>query len=912
MLGATAWTALILGAFLMFSVAACAAVPPVSANAQAAVQQRTLPNGLNILVQEDRSAPLICSFIWYKVGLRNEPPGQAGITHFLEHIVFKGTEHLSGRDMDRLITLKGGYMNGSTSEDFSAYVETLPADSLDLAFNIESERMARCLLKAEDIESEKGVVISEFESAENSPSFLLRREVMAKQFPGQPYGRTALGNKDDLRKLTRDEVVAYYRQHYAPNNATLVVVGDISADEVFTKAEKFFGPIGRSTVAPPAANPGRGATGEQRVKLEPPGRTSYLQMAYGVPAIQDPDHAALEVLQNIVSGGRTSRLYRALVDSQIASEAGGWDQENPQPTAFAFEVALRPKVEHQKAEAVLDSEIDKLKAEPVGERELTKAKNQTKAQFIYASDGVSKLAQQIGYYGTIYNYEYLRTFPAKVDAVTADDIQRVARTYFTHDNRTVGWLVAKGGEGPEGEGPGGGPSDVLRYYRDMPNGVEGAAPPPAPIPAGLGNVAPVRKLTLPNGTEVVFEENHSAPFVTIYGNVMSGPVFDPPGKSGLAAFTAEMLSHGTQKRTWTEIQEALEFVAAQLRFGNGTQVGTVGGQCLKENLALLLDAAAEQLMLPSFSPDEIEKVRSLMISAQQRRDEDTAEVAEKELFSRLYPVGHPLHDNDLGTKESVGSITRDDLVAFHQKYYRPENTILAIVGDFDPDEAAALVEKSCGEWKRVGEPVRPELPQVPAPSKPEVARIPIPNKTQVDIAIGSPGISRRDPDYYQADLMNYLLGRHPLMSRLGMDIREKMGLAYDVRSDYFAYWGPGPWVLHMAVSPVNADKALAAAIAEVKKMQAAAPSEEEINLWKDYVQGTVARQMETFGGIAQNLVLSAFYDLGLYFPYEYPRILRAITADQVQNAAKQHLSPDNYIAVIVGPVEEKAKEQKGK
>ena len=908
MLGMTAWSVLLLAMLVLLACASLgAAVPSPAATPEAIVQQRVLPNGLTVMVQEDHSAPLVCSYIWYRVGLRNEPPGQAGITHFLEHMAFKGTERFTGQEMDRLITSKGGYMNGFTSMDYTGYVETLPADSLDLAFTIESERIAKCLLKAEDIESEKGVVISEFEGAENDPSFLLRRDLMAKQFPGEPYGRTVLGSKDDLRKLTRDQVVSYYRQHYAPNNATIVVVGDIIAADAFAKAEKYFGPVSSQKVTPPEPNPGRNPDGERRVKLELPGRTSYVQMAYGAPPIQSPDHVALEVLQTILSGGRTSRLYRALVDSQIASDAGGWDYENPQPTAFAFEVALRPSVQHQKAEDVLNAEIEKLKTEPVGDREITKAKNQTKAQFVYASDGVTKLGQQIGYYTTIDNYEYLRTFPAKVDAVTVADVQRVARTYFARDNRTVGWLIATGGEGPVGGGPAGRPSDIRGYRRDVPNVIEAAAPPPMPVPANLGKVTAVRRLTMPNGLDVVFEENHSAPFVTIYGNIMSGPVFDPPGKSGLAAFTAEMLSHGTQKRTWTEIQDSLEFVAAQLSFGNGTQVGTVGGQCLKENLALLLDAAAEQLTIPSFPPDEIEKVRSLLFAAQQRRDEDTGEVAEKEMSERLFPADHPLHNHDLGTKETIGSITRDDLVAFQQKYYRPENTILAIVGDFDPDQAAALLEKSFGGWKRVGDPARPHLPQVPPPAKPEVARIPIPNKTQVDIAIGFPGISRRDPDYYQADLMNYLLGRHPLMSRLGLDIREKLGLAYDVRSGFYAYWGPGPWVLHMAVNPANADKALAAAIDELRKMQSAPPSAEETNLWKDYVQGTVARQMETFGGIAQNLVLSAFYDLGLYFPYEYPGILRAITPDQVQNAAKKHLYPDNYVAVIVGPVEQGSK-----
>jgi len=910
MLEVTPWTAIVIGVILTLSLAAGAAAAPAGASAQAAVQQRSLPNGLTILVQEDHSAPLVCSYIWYKVGLRNEPPGQAGITHFLEHMAFKGTERFSGRDMDRLITSKGGYLNGFTSMDYTGYVETLPREALDLAFTIESERMARCLLKAEDIESEKGVVISEFEGAENDPSFLLRREVMAKQFPGQPYGRTVLGIKDDLRKLTRDDVVSYYRQHYAPDNATLVIVGDISAGEVFAKAEQFFGPIPSAAVTAPVPNPGRAAEGEQRLQLELPGNTSYLQMAYGVPAIDDADHVALEVLQNILSGGRTSRLYRDLVDNGIASDAAGYDYENPQPTAFGFEIVLRPEAKIEKAEEVLDSVIETLKTEPMSDRELTKAKNQTKAQFVYASDGVTKLGQQIGYYSIVSSYDYLRTFPARVDAVTSADIQRVVSKYLAKSNRTVGRLIAKGGEGPTGGGSVGKPSDVRGYRPDPPQVAETAAPPIIPVPAELGAAAPVRRLKLANGMDVVLQENHAAPFVTIYANILAGPVFEPTGKSGLAAFTAEMLSHGTKKRTWSEIQESLDFVAARLSFSNGAQVGTAAGQCLTSDLGLLLEAAAEQLTTPSFPPEEIEKVRSLIIAGQQQRDEDTYQVAEKELFARLFPEGHPLHNNDLGTKETVQGITRDDLVAFHLKYYRPENTILAIVGDFDPAAAAALIEKSFRAWKSLGEPARPRLPQVPLPAKPEVVKVPIPNKTQTDIAIGFPGISRRDPDYYQADLMNYLLGRGGFMSRLNLDIREKLGLAYYVWSNYFAYWGPGPWVLHMGVNPANVDKALAAAVDEIRKMQSAPPSDEEMNLWKDYVEGTVARQMETFGGIAQSLIQSEFYELGPYFPYQYPGLLRAITADQVLGAAKGKLYPDNYIAVVVGPVDEKPKEEK--
>ncbi len=866
------------------------------------VQQRTLPNGLEVLVQEDHSAPLVSSYIWYRVGIRHELPGQAGISHFLEHTAFKGTERLSGREANRLVTAQGGYLNGFTSMDYTAYVETLPADALDLAFDIESDRMAGCALSAEDIEAEKGVVLSEFEGAENDPTFLLRRKVMAEQFPGQPYGRTVIGEKDDLRSLSREDVVSYYKSHYAPGNAVLVVVGDVAAEDVFEKAEQYFGAIPSSDTPPPAPNPGRGPAGERRVTLEVPGRTAYLQAVYEVPPIHHPDHVALEVFQNIVSSGRTSRLYRALVHSGLASTAGGWQYENPTPTVFSFEVAIRPGVDHEKVEAAFDEIMEAVKNEPVDERELTKAKNKTKANFVYSGDGVTKLARQIGYYHIIHDHTYLETFPAKVDEVTAEDIRRVARQYFVEDNRTVGWLI------PTGEEPGGGeaarpPIDV--HWRRDSHGPSwpGADDMLVPPPAGLGSVAPIHRIELDNGMVVVIQENHSAPFLVMYGNVMAGPVFDPQGKSGLAAFCAEMLSRGTTKHSWQEIRGELETAAADLSLSTGVQVGTIAGRCLKGDLGLLLEAAAEQLMMPAFPEDELENVRSEIIAAQQRRDEDTYEVAEKELFARLHPEGHPFHSPRLGTAETVASITRDDLAAFHARYYRPENTFLAIVGDIEPGEAADIVQKAFAEWQRRGEPAEPQLTPVSVPAQPVTHLVPVPNKTQVDIALGFPGISRRDPEYYRADLMNYVLGRG-FMSRLNMQIREELGLAYYVYSYYYAYWGPGPWVLHMGVNPENADKALQAALAELRRIQQEEPSAEELQLWKDYVKGTVARRMETYAGIARELVLAAFYDLGLYHAYEYPGILGAITTGEVHSAAGKFLHPDGYVAVLAGPVEE--------
>ncbi len=901
----------------MVAVAFCCALIALAAFLLAAapaqaqsgeLHQRTLPNGLEVIVQEDHSAPLVCSFIWYRVGLRHEPQGEAGITHFLEHMAFKGTERLTGREMNRLVTAQGGYLNGFTSLDYTAYVETLPRDALELAFQIESERMAHCLLAAEDVESEKGVVLSEFEGAENDPSFLLRRKVMETQFPGQPYGRQVIGEKDDLRLLTREQVLHYYRGHYAPGNALLVVVGDVEANAVFAQAERFFGPIPKGEPLPPVPNPGRGATGERRVSLEVPGRTSYLQVVYEVPPILHPDHAVLEVLQNILSGGRTARLYRALVDTQLASQAGAWEYENPQPTAFAFEIALHPTVAHQQAEQALDAFLQDLRENPVATRELEKARNQTKAQFIYSADGVTGRAYQIGYYHLIADHEYLAAFPERVDAVTADDIQRVVRSYFTLENRTVGWLVATDeASEPQPSSSGAQPPQTRWGFRQEPptraddpdRGARVAAPP------GLGLVPPIHALRLDNGMQVILQENHGAPFVVVYGNIMAGPVFDPPAKAGLAAFCAEMMSRGTQQRTWQQIREDLESVAADLGSGHGAQVATVSGRCLKGDLELLLQAAAEQLILPAFPEEEVEKVRAELIAAQQSRDEDTGQVAEQALFARLYPEEHPLHHPRLGTSQAVSSISRDDLVAFHARYYRPENTILAIVGDIDPQQVASLVERAFAEWPRLGETARPDLPQVPVPSTPQTVPAPVPNKTQVDIALGFPGLSRGDPAYYRADLMNYLLGR-AFMSRLNMRIREELGLAYYVWSNYYAYWGPGPWVLHMGVNPANTDKALSAALEELRRLQQEPPSEEELNLWKDYVQGTVAREMETYSGIAQNLVLSAFYDLGLYFPYQYPTLLKAITADEVHQAAQQFLHPEGYVAVIAGPVEPRA------
>jgi zinc protease len=416
------------------------------------VMKTTLDNGLTVILREMHHAPVISFWVWYGVGSRNETPGFTGASHWVEHMMFRGSPQFPAGELDRAVSREGGRWNAFTWIDFTAYYETMPAERIDLALRLEADRMVNANMKPEDVEAERTVILSERHMYEDQPMFVLSEEVSAAAFRVHPYHHETIGDEADLATMTRDDLYRHYRRHYAPNNATVVAVGDFDSQRMLARIEELFGAI------PPGEPPGAVSRleppqrGERRVKVHGPGDAAYLLAAYRAPAASHPDYYALALLNAAFAGGsslgffssggtnKSSRLYRALVASELAAGVSGSVAPTIDPYLYTIVAVARPGRALAEVEAALEAEVARLATEPINEAELAKAMKRAKAQFALAGESVTGQAQLIGMAEAVAgDYRWFENVLERLSAVTLADLDRVRRQYLTPVQRTVGF-----------------------------------------------------------------------------------------------------------------------------------------------------------------------------------------------------------------------------------------------------------------------------------------------------------------------------------------------------------------------------------------------------------------------------------------------------------------------------------------
>jgi zinc protease len=407
-----------------------------------------------VLTKEVRSAPVATSWIWYRVGSRNEPSGCTGISHWVEHMLFKGTPTIPRGEFDRLIARNGGTFNGFTWVDYTAYYETLPADRIGLGLQIESDRMINALFEDAEVESERTVIISELEGYANYPETWLDEAVKATAFSVHPYHHPVIGYKSDLEAMTREELYRHYQTYYMPNNAVLVLVGDFATDTLLKQVEALFGglPVGPELPRFRAVEPE--PQGERRVTIRRPGPAEYVQIGYLAPDCRNADFAALAVLDAVLSGAksltfmgggaqtnRSARLYKALVETELAAAA--WSGYMPTRDPFLFELSATVREEHSAAavEAALTTEVERIQQDGIAAEELAKVLKQVRAQVAYSGESVTNQALQLGMWEMLDSYRRVETLLDELSAVQAEDVRRVAQQYLTERRRTVGHFI---------------------------------------------------------------------------------------------------------------------------------------------------------------------------------------------------------------------------------------------------------------------------------------------------------------------------------------------------------------------------------------------------------------------------------------------------------------------------------------
>lgn len=873
------------------------------------ILERTLPNGLKLLLRESHDAPLASFWVWYRVGARNELPGLTGVSHWVEHMQFKGTPRIAKGAIFRDVSKNGGTLNALTSNDWTAYFETLPSNKLDLALRIESDRMTNSLFDPEETESERTVILSERQGAVNQPTYQLYEDVVGAAFRVHPYRHMVIGYEEDLKTISRDDLYDHYRRAYVPNNAFISAVGDFDAEELAATIEHLFGDIEPGPGLPPVRAVEPQQRDERRTVLKRPSPTAYLRMGFKTPAGRHPDSVSLLVADAVLSGGkamglggggpmgRSARLYRSLVAAGLARTAGSDVDLYIDPYLLLVGVTALPGVDPDQIERVIDNELTRLGNEPVPEEELQRAVKQVKAQYVYSGEGVTNQAFWMGQMEIVDTYRRAETIIDEIEQVTADDVRRVAATYLAPANRTVGWLlpddIAAGGSDATADETMAAVMPVRWWGVGGPtNAVE--------VSGEFRLRAPFERTELANGPVVLGQVQADDPTVAIRFRLEAGAALDPAGKHGLAAFTARLVTRGTPTRSFEAFNETTDSLGATVAVDPGRTFVEIHVRCLREDVPALLDLVADILRNPTFPSDEVEKVRQEVSASLREQDNDTRSVADRLVRTMIYPDGHPFRHRTFGEQDSLAAISRDDLVAFHERHYGPQVVTVAVVGGIDSFHSfAEQIDQRFADWQSNAQ--RPIPPPPPPPSKADARSTGIPGKSQADVAIGMPTLSRLSPDFFALEMGNLILGRLGLMGRLGDNVRDKQGLAYYAYSAIETGRQSSVWLARAGVDPSNVEKARAGVVEELRRLREEPVTDDELSDGKSFLTGSLPLALETNDGVAATLLAIEHYDLGLDYLDRYPDLINAITAEDILAAAQAHLDPDSLVVGVAGP-----------
>lgn len=864
------------------------------------VKKTVLENGLTVLSKEVRNAPVVTVQVWYKIGSRNEAPGVNGIAHQLEHMLFKGTKDRPIQ-FGRLFAALGSNFNAFTSYDQTAYFGTVEKNKLTSLLTLEADRMQNSTIDTEKLTGEKRVVISELQGYENGPSYRLDRAVKRAAFPNTPYGLTVGGTKADVEKFTVEQVRSYYDSYYAPNNATLVVVGDFDTATLLAKVQQTFGKVPRREikVSQPATTAATAPT--RRIDLKEPGSTQIAIEVYPLPAAIHPDVPAIDVMNYVLTEGRSSRMYQSIVETGIATSldggasnlaAGGW-----------YEISSIVEVGKSlpKLETAIDREIKLIQTKLPTPKEIARAKAQLKASYLLSNRDINSQARQLGNdQTTTGDYQFTDKYLAGVERVTAADVQRVAKKYLQPSLKTIGFFkptqvtdknaaAASGGKTAENFSPGA-PVDPAELAKYLP-----------PLDTDTANQAQAmpQEVTLKNGLRVFLLPDSSTPTVTLTGSIQAGTEYDNPAKAGLASLTATNLMSGTKTQTALAIATTLESRGAGLGFAASREGVSLGGNALSKDLPILLQTLGDVVQNANFPQQKLELSRQRALTTLKLELDSPNSVARKQFQRTIYPKNHPF--TIFPTAETLKGLTAADLQAFYRQHYLPSNTILAIVGDFKVPEVKRLLEDNLGKWAATAKAVKLNYPVPQLPTAQVQVNPALPGKTQSITLLGNKAIDRKDPRYYSALVLNQILGGDTLSSRLGTEIRDRQGLTYGIYSSFAAGKRQGTFIISMQTAPEDAQKATQSTIVLLKDLQTKGVTAAEVANAKRSIASNYTVDLASPDEIAGATLGNAVYGLNPNEISEFPKKIQAVTLAQVNQVAKELIQPDRLVVVTAGP-----------
>ena len=861
---------------LLFAMANLKAAPPeplpMIAFPPSTAQKWILPNGLTIIVQEDHSAPVASVQAWCSTGSVDEDQHLgAGLSHILEHMLFKGTKTRSANQIAQSIQDVGGYINAYTSFDRTVFWIDVPKDGVSTALEVLTDAMMNSNLPPDEYKKEQEVIRREFAMGMDDPDRMASLLLFATAYQRHPYRFPVIGELEIYNQLTQEQVMQYYKTRYVPNNLTFVVVGDVNGERVQQQLSDLFIAYPEKSLKPvfiPSEPP---QLGRREVHKEFATELTHFSMAWHIPEVTSPDVPALDLLSTILGDGRSSRLYqRVREEAGLAFGISAFSYTPGDPGLFGIDATLDPK-KREAAEQLALQIVDEVKQSGVTADELDKAKKITLSQHLGALTTMRGQASDIGSNWLLTrDLNFSRHYLDAVQQVTLDDVKRVAKTYLTENNLTVVSLNPKGS-------------------------LSGKAELVKPVAAGE-----VQKFELSNGLRLLVREDHRLPLVGMGAVFRGGLLAETPQDNGITRLMTKVLLKGTKTRTAEQIANELESVGASISSEAGNNSFSVSVDVMKPDVKRGFSLLSDVLLNSTFPEKAIAREKEIQIAAIQQEEEQLTSVARNIMREALFPQ-HPYALRSNGSVGAVQHLTQKDLLDFRDRYVVARNGVIYVFGDVKADEIKQLVEQTLGNMKAGA------LTLIDAKASMPLAKTTMvesrKDKAQGVIMVGFRGASLSSPDRYALELIDE--ASSDLGSRFFIRIRQQMGLAYYVGASQMQGLVPGLFAFYLGTDPQKLERVRTELLDEIHNLANDGLTPEELQRAKKKLIGQQEIANQSNDAFGYHCALDELYGLGFNYYKQLEYHVNAVTLDDVKKVAAKYFRDQPYVLATVRPPEKK-------
>lgn len=841
---------------------------------------KILPNGMHLVVYENHSAPVVSVQAWVRAGSADEPEEMAGVSHLLEHMLFKGTERRKVGEIAREIESNGGYINAFTTYDSTVYYVTIASRYFETGIDVIADAIQNSSFDPAELEKEKEVVIEEIKRSEDIPERRAMNALFELAYKVHPYRRPIIGFADVVRAITREKLMGYYKKWYSPQNITLVVSGDVKQEQVLTAVDRYFGNF-KKTDLHPFQRPVEPEQDSLRIKvLKGKVFETQLIFAFHIPGVHHEDIYPLDVLSSLLGEGESSILYREIKHKkELVNFIYSYTYTPKEPGVFIIGAQLEAN-EIKDAISSIWEEVRKItQMEPSG-ADLERAKIKIESDFIYQRETVEGIARQLGYFEAIIgDVDYERKYLEGLHRVDGGDIVNVAQKYLRPENLSILVLL---------------PEEATIDEEEVRKIIEGKQ---ERIVTQEKQKEEMERIVLSNGIRLIIKSNPGTETVSIYTASLGGVRYEKEEKAGLSNLLSRVWTKGTKTRSAEEIANEIEDIGGEISGYSGRNTFGLSAQFLSRFLEKGVKLFSDVLLNPSFPEEEINKVKKDILNEIKNQQDDLARIAFKSFYKTLYGK-HPYGFDILGTERSVKGLKRKDIINYYKTYLKPDNLVITVVGDFEQSSTIELLKRNFEEI-----PLRktksPQIPQVKPPEKIKKTERIVKDREQVHIVLGFLGTTLKNRDHYSLQILDAILSGQG--GRLFVKLRDEQSLAYDLRAMNVAGIEPGYFALYIASGAEKEEMAISGLVGEIENLLKNGVSSDEVERAKKYIVGNFEIGLQSNSSQASAIALNEIYGLGYDYHKKYPEIINSISAEEINNAVKKYLNLNGYVLTIIRP-----------